>query len=138
MIYLIGSLRNGEIPRIAQQLRAEGFHVFDDWHCPGPEADEFWHSYEVARGRSYKEALDAPHAWNVYEYDKRHLQISDAAVMVMPAGRSGHIELGFMAGIGKKTYILFDKEPERWDIMYRFADQVCYSVDELVEELKRG
>jgi hypothetical protein len=53
----------------------------------------------------------------------------------MPAGRSGHLELGYMKGRGKKTYVLFDKEPERWDVMYRFADAVCFSNDELIKAL---
>ena len=57
-------------------------------------------------------------------------------VLVMPAGKSGHMELGYLAGIKTPVYVLFDKEPERYDIMYRFADDVVFSVEELVEVLK--
>ncbi len=46
MIYLIGSLRNPNIPAIANELRTLGYEVFDDWYAAGPEADDYWKSYE--------------------------------------------------------------------------------------------
>ena len=55
--------------------------------------------------------------------------------MVMPAGKSGHLELGYMLGQGKKGYILFDKEPDRWDVMYQFATGVFFNKEELINEL---
>ena len=30
-IYLIGYLRNPEVPKVAEKLRIAGFEVFDDW-----------------------------------------------------------------------------------------------------------
>jgi len=55
----------------------------------------------------------------------------------MPAGKSCHLELGYMVGKGKKCYVLFDKEPDRWDIMYGFATDVFFSLDELKKELEQ-
>lgn len=136
-VYLVGSMRNPKVPATAKILRTEGFDVFDDWYSPGPEADEFWNTYEKDRGRTYKEALDGTHAWNVYEYDKRNIDASDAVVLVQPAGRSAHMELGYAKGQGKRAFVLFEEEPERWDVMYRFADAVCFSVEELIGELRR-
>ena len=54
----------------------------------------------------------------------------------MPAGRSGHLELGYIIGLGKRGYILFDVEPERYDVMYQFAQGVAFSLDELCKMLK--
>ena len=59
----------------------------------------------------------------------------EAAVLVLPAGKSGHLELGFMAGMGRKTYVLYQEEPERWDLMYKFADGVFIDQDELIHAL---
>jgi len=120
----------------AAQLRALGYDVFDDWFAPGPEADDFWQSYARNRGQSYKEALGDYHARHVFEFDKFHLDRADAAVLVMPAGRSAHIELGYMAGKGKPVYVLFDNEPERYDIMYNFATDVFFDTGELCAALK--
>jgi hypothetical protein len=58
----MGSLKHDVVPTVAWELREHGFDVFDDWHASGPEADHHWRNYEVARGKSYKEALQSPFA----------------------------------------------------------------------------
>ena len=132
--YLIGSLRNPAIPTIAKRLRDVGVDVFDDWYAAGPEADDIWRKYELERGRSYTQALEEGwHATHVWEYDKHHLDRCDSGILVLPCGRSGHLELGYLAGQGKPTYILLDN-PDRWDIMYLFASKVYTSLDDLVKE----
>lgn len=140
VIYLIGSLRNAEIPHIANKIRKlTEFEVFDDWFSPGPEADDFWRNYEKIRGSTYKQALKNWAGKHIYEFDKYHIDRADIGIMVMPAGKSGHLELGYMIGQGKKCFILFDEEPERWDVMYIFAKEnggdICFSFKELEEEL---
>lgn len=134
-VYLIGSLRNPAIPLLAIKLRAAGYEVFDDWFSPGPEADQFWQDYERQRGRNYKEALHGHHATEVFEFDQRHLDACDVGVLVMPAGKSGHLELGYLAGLGRDCYVLFEEEPDRYDIMYNFATDVFFSDEELIEAL---
>ena len=54
----------------------------------------------------------------------------------MPAGKSCHLELGYLIGKGKTCYILFDKEPVRWDVMCRFANDVFFDIEELKKKLK--
>jgi hypothetical protein len=137
MIYLVGSLRNPRIPEVAGYLRSHGHEVFDDWYAAGPEADDIWQRYEMNRGRTYVEALRAAHAQEVFHFDRTHLDRSNVGVMVMPAGKSGHLELGYLIGQRKPGFILLDKEPERWDVMVAFATAVVYSADELLAELAR-
>lgn len=134
-VYVIGSLRNPEIPSVAAKLRAAGLDVFDDWFAAGPEADDWWQKYEKNKGHTFQQALAGAAAQNVYNFDKRHLDAADAVVMVMPAGKSAHLELGYCAGTGKRTYILLDKEPERFDVMYAFATKVVASTEKLIKEL---
>lgn len=122
VIYLIGSLRNEKIPHIAKEIREiVDWEVFDDWFSPGPEADDFWRKYEKIRGSTYKEALSHWAGKHIYEFDKYHIDRANIGIMIMPAGRSGHLELGYMIGQGKRCFLLFDKEPERWDVMYQFV-----------------
>jgi len=135
-IYLIGSLRNPAIPEIGQKLRKLGFDVFDDWYAAGPEADDKWRDYEKARGHSYAEGLQGYAAKHVFEFDLHHLQRCGIAVLIMPAGRSGHLELGYMLGQGKPGYVLMD-DPERWDVMYQFATGVYFNLSELKLALQR-
>ena len=57
------------------------------------------------------------------------LSASSACVLVMPCGRSAHLELGHANGAGKPTAILLsDGEPE---LMYGMADLVTDSLDEI-------
>jgi hypothetical protein len=134
-VYLIGSLRNPGIPETAFAMRTLGLEVFDDWYAAGPHADDCWKAYEQGKGLSYTEALRGHAARHVFSFDKRHLDESDAAVLALPAGRSGHLELGYMKGQGKPVAVLLD-DPERWDVMYQFADAVCDSTDALLDWLR--
>ena len=135
VVYIIGSLRNEKIPLLSNDIRKLGFEVFDDWFSPGPEADEFWRKYEKTRGSSYKQALNNYAGKHIFEFDKHHIDRASIGILVMPAGRSGHLELGYMIGQGKPCFVFFEEEPDRWDIMYQFANNVCFTFDELKEEL---
>lgn len=134
-LYLIGSLRNEEIPEVSKSLRSVGLDVFDDWYSAGPIADDSWKEYEERRGRSYKEALRGYAARHVFSFDKHHLDRCDAALLVLPAGKSGHLELGYSSGKGRKTFILLDR-PDRWDVMYQFATEVFESKEEMLDYFK--
>ena len=133
--YLIGSLRNPNIPTIANQLEAAtGFEIFADWYAPGPNADLHWKEYEKARGRTYNEALQGWAAKHIFEFDKFHLDRADGAILILPCGVSGHLEAGYMAKT-KPVYALMDQEDhERWDVMRQFST-VCFSMDELSTKL---
>lgn len=135
-IYVTGSLRNPEVPKIADALRDLGWDAFDDWFAAGPEADDYWQKYENARGHNYKEALAGYAAQNVFKFDKTNIDRCEAGLLVLPAGKSAHIELGIMIGQGKPGYILLAGEPERFDVMYNYATEVFTSVAEMLERLK--
>jgi len=140
-IYIIGSLRNPAIIDVANALeQATGYEAWASWFAAGPEADDHWKAYEIARGRNYAEALDSYAARHVFSFDKTHLDESDAVVLVLPAGRSGHLELGYAIGRGMPGFILLDeatKAEGRWDVMYSFAAGVCDSMESLIPALKR-
>ena len=137
VIYLIGALKNWKVIDIAKKLRTEGFEVFDSWISPGPEADEYLRKYSKRRGLSHKEIMNDWSVKHIFEFDKFHLDRCDIAIMVMPCGKSGHIEFGYSVGKGKKSYILFNKEPNKYDIMHRFANDIFYDLNELIKELKK-
>jgi nucleoside 2-deoxyribosyltransferase len=135
-VYVIGSLRNPAIPLVAFNLRAQGLEVFDDWYAAGPKADDHWKSYEQGRGRNFIQALQGRAATNVFRFDKANLDRCDAAVLVLPAGKSGHMELGYFLGCGKPGYILLDSDADRWDVMYKFATGVYWDAAVIAEKIK--
>src|SRR5258706_9150607 len=99
IVYLIGSLRSPRVPKVAEELRAAGYEVFDDWYAAGPEADDYWQRYEQAKGHTYAEALAGYAANHVFNFDRTRLMRADAGVLVLPAGKSGHLELGYLVGL---------------------------------------
>lgn len=135
--YLIGSLRNPEIPAIGERLREVGLEVFDDWFAGGKIADDEWKQYELDRGHTYLEALQGFAAKHVFDFDHYHLDRSYMGILICPSGKSGHLELGYMLGQGKPGFVMLDNEDMRWDVMYKFADGVFMNVDDLIDELIR-
>lgn len=137
-IYLIGSLRNEKIPQIAKTLREAGYSVFDDWHAAGEFADDSWRDYEKSKGHNLAEALNGYAACHVFDFDVHHLNRCDTGILVMPAGKSGHTELGYMRGLGKDCAILLEEEPDRFDVMLKFANLgVYYNIKDLLNALGR-
>lgn len=135
VVYLIGSLRNPIVPQVAAKIRQAGIEVFDDWYAAGPIADDSWMEYERARGKTFEQALNDYAARHVLEFDRHHLNRAHIGVLVMPAGKSGHLELGYLAGQGKPTFVYFPEEPERWDVMYGLTHGIRFDLDRLCMEL---
>jgi hypothetical protein len=148
-VYVASSWRN----EVAQQgvvanLRAAGHEVYDfrNPHATGvnsngakgrgfgwKEVDPDWQNWTPEQ---FKSALSSQLAIDGFNSDLDALKWCDACVMVpgKTAGRSMHLELGFVAGMGKPTAILLsDGEPE---LMYRMAT-LCLSIGEVVEFLDR-
>ena len=135
-IYLVGSLRNPDIPDLANRLEAEGHEVFADWHGAGADADDSWRDYERARGRTYLEALRGPAARNIFEFDCRWLEWADTVVVVGRPGLSAALELAWAVRGGAQGYVLLDGEPERWDCMLQFATEVFLDEELLLAVLE--
>lgn len=138
-LYVIGSLRNPTIPELAKYLREETkLELFDDWWSASEDADEWWQHHETYKGRSYQDAINGYHAEHVFSFDLHHLQRSAGGILTLPCGKSGHLEFGFLMGQGKRGYILFDREPDRFDIMYRFANGgVFFNKADLAAQIKK-
>lgn len=138
-LYLIGSLRNPYVPILELKIERETeIDVFAEWYGAGEKADDAFKEYHKGCGLSYREALSTYAARHIFEFDKYHLDRSDGAILLFPAGKSCHLEAGYMVGQGKPVYALFpDGEPDdRYEIMMQFLTKIFYSEEELVEFLK--
>jgi len=134
--YLIGSLRNSQIPQVSAALRDVGINVFDSWYAAGPTADDSWKEYEQGRNLTYIDALKDYAAQHVFSFDKKHLDRCDGAILVYPAGKSAHLELGYVLGQCKPGYVLLDEHKDRWDVMLNFATAVYSDLDGLITHLR--
>jgi len=137
-VYVASSWRNERQPEVVQALRAAGHQVYDfrnpneDNHEPDQgfhwsDIDPEWQSWSPLQ---FVDALEHPLALDGYGRDYRALESADAVVLVMPCGRSAHLELGFGVGMGKPSIILLsDGEPE---LMYKMVPSLVTSVEEVV------
>ena len=80
------------------------------------------------------EALENNMTLVAYNVDKDAMEAADAFVYVLPCGRSASLELGWAAGRGIPTAIMFgdDNTPE---VMYRLADRFCTTLQEVLDWL---
>lgn len=134
-VYVAGSLRNPRIVEVGNMLRAQGYDAMDEWFSGGPEADDYWKKYEQARGRNYKDAVKGRAAQNIFLFDQAHIDLADAFVLVLPAGKSGHMELGRALSNGIPTFLLMDDADARYEVMPGLADAVCDNEEDLLVKL---
>ena len=145
-LYLIGSLRNEIIPQLSARIREKlpEVEVFDDWYSAGPEADDFWKKYEQDKhgkdGQAYVRALAGYAAGHVFDFDKHHLDTATHSLLVLPAGKSGHMEIMYAQyAAGANTAILLEEGADpRWDVMYKFIPNILTSFFEVEDWLDNG
>ena len=136
-VYVASSWRNTHQSLVVDALRAIGDEVYDFRNPPKrgrgfhwSDIDENWQLWSPEK---YRDSLDHDVAVSGFESDLDAMEWADAFVLVMPCGRSAHLEMGWACGRGKKTIILLDNgEPE---LMNKLADHICVSLAEVIKAL---
>jgi len=137
-IYVASSWRNEKQPAVVKVLREAGHEVYDFRAPPGKntsfhwsQVDEDWKDWTPEEFREHVRLN--PLAEAGFAGDIKAMRDADACVLVLPCGRSAHLEAGWFAGQGKLLItLLHDGEPE---LMYRLADHLCIGIDEVVSML---
>jgi len=69
--------------------------------------------------------------------DKKWLDWADVCLLILPAGKSSHLEAGYAKGCKKKLIIWQEEFPKgEFDVMYGFADLITNSMNEVLTYLK--
>jgi hypothetical protein len=134
-LYVASSWRNRHYFDTLARLRAEGFDCYD-FRNPDPsepsnkgfswaEIDPNWQQWTPAEFRA---ALRHPIARKGFALDDAALRGCDACVLVMPCGRSAHLEAGFAMGQGKPV-VVYIPEPCEPELMYGLAGEHCIALD---------
>lgn len=132
-LYVASSWRNPYQQEIVRLLRLWYHEVYDFQHPPGgdhlgfnwADIDPSWRQWSAV---NYLTHLSDPIATAGFESDFGAMQWADACVLLLPCGRSAHLEAGWFVGQGKPLWILLDKAefpvPEgesNPELMYRMA-----------------
>lgn len=144
-IYVASSWRNHDQPNVVAVLRAVGFDVYDFRH-PADADDGFHWSQVYGRPGDAAEWVDGvqademvaglshPLAESGFHLDMDAMKSCDTCVLVLPCGRSAHLELGWFVGQGRRTAILLE-DPCQPELMYKMVDLVTPSMTDLVRWL---
>lgn len=142
-VYVASSWRNTRQPQVVHELRTAGFEVYD-FRQPTPGNHGFsWHEIDptIPRGPAdltlsadaIVRMLDHPAARDGFRLDMGALEWCEACVLVLPCGRSAHLEAGWAAGAGRFTVgLLAEGEP---DLMWKMLDHLCIDESEVVDAL---
>lgn len=139
-IYLASSWRNAAQPGAITALRDAGHDVYDFRNPPGgipngfrwTDLDPEWAHWSA---EEYRANLRLPLAQRGFNSDFDGMRWADIGILQLPCGRSAHLELGWMAGAGKRT-IIWTMDGQEPELMALLASEICVSFDEVLETLE--
>jgi len=62
---------------------------------------------------------------------------ADVCVLLLPSGRSAHLEAGYFVGAGKHLFVLLADSAQEPELMYKMAPYVVHSLDVVISLLKQ-
>lgn len=142
-VYVASSWRNPIQPAVCAALRSAGIDHYD---FKNPEGGTGFSWKEVKTGSTpgvagkgsdweqvgdYLSMVNHPRAIQGYASDFAAMERADTFVMVLPCGKSAHLELGWAVGAGKLTAILLE-DPVEPELMYRMVDYLATSLLDLL------
>mgnify|MGYP001560669829 CR=1 FL=1 len=133
-IYVASSWRNSDHFSVVEALRREYHDVYDFTHLGGfhwHDIDSKWQEWSM---EEFRTSLQTPLAQKGFDRDWEAMQWAEACVLVLPCGRSAHLEAGYFIGAGKPLIILL-KEGEESELMYKMANHLCVSMAEVISIL---
>lgn len=138
-IYLASSWKNAEkVKSIKGLLKDHGHEV--DAFCDDSDG-RFIFCFDdlpnVAEQNSIS-VLEFPIVQKAFEEDKKWLDWADATLLILPSGKSAHLEAGYTKGQGKKLIIYQDVFPKgEFDVMYGFADLITDNFEKVIQYLEK-
>jgi hypothetical protein len=139
-VYVASSWRCPMQPAVVAGLRSAGIDCYDfrspdsstafSWRQVGGQALDGRPSQPEPVDR-YLEMIEHPVARAGFDADFAAMHRADTFVLVLPCGRSAHLELGWAVGAGKRTAVLLE-DPLEPELMYRMVDYLAPSFFDLL------
>lgn len=134
-IYMASSWKNEKVVKaVTNILRETGFDV--DNFTDNANGRFVFHYLEIGEIHTLNAIsfLKDERAQKAFQEDKKWLDWADVVVLVLPAGRSAHLEAGYIKGQGKHLVILspYGFPSGEFDVMYGFADLLTTQTSEVM------
>jgi hypothetical protein len=145
-VYVASSWRNHMQRAVVHLCRSMGHEVYDFREPTEGNTGFSWGEIdtEIPKGATdpdmeipaerIRSMLCHPIAGAGFALDMDALRWCDACVLVLPCGRSAHLEAGWAAGAGKLTIGLLTDGPP--DLMWKMLDHLIVQADELFDILR--
>lgn len=145
-IYVASSWRNLMQQATVFTLKAAGFDVYDFRNPPnntGFKWDQIGlrHSKplgvndtttDLSNTADYLQAIKHPRAVEGFKSDMDALTSADITVLVLPCGKSAHLELGWAVGAGKRTCVYAPEDTMTPELMYLMTDHIAPTMMDLL------
>src|SRR5262249_37334419 len=140
-IYVASSWRNARYPDVVRALVQAGHEVYDFRH---PRADggglswrEIHPDWQAWTTREYvRQITSAPRARGGFALAKAALDWCNTCVLVLPCGRSAHLEAGYAVGRGKDViFLLAEDEGFEPELMYLLGHGFAFDCTSLLNTL---
>ena len=122
-IYIATSWKNSSHALgMALELREKGHEV--DCFCDDSAGRFIFNINEIDDYKKLTnlEFLHQEKAIKAFEENKKWIEWCDTVIMLLPCGKSSHLEAGYAKGIGKEVIIIGSFPKGDFDVMYGFAD----------------
>jgi hypothetical protein len=127
-IYVASSWRTETQPIVVKHLRSVGHEVYDFRNPkPGNHGFSWKQAGDVSGPYNFLETLESEIANEGFALDKAALDWADGCLLLLPSGRSAHLEAGYAIGRGKRVAILLSNDKFEPELMYKLAGLVTMS-----------
>lgn len=141
-LYVASSWDHPQQPALVEKLRDRGFEVYNYREINENGNKSILDQLEINKMAVFSSVmLDVMDMARMQDEFKKHiekLQEADACVLLLPCGRSAHMEASYMKGLGKKVYVFssyYDKiKPE---FLYPLFDGFYIFYENLYRELEK-
>ena len=131
-VFLTTAWGNPQHPEVVGLLRSAGF-VVHDFAEHGPTLAPWW-GREAVTAEQFMTRLADPPQQSSFRRNFEAMEAADVCVLLLPSGRSAHLELGWFVGRGVPTVVVLGDCPPI-ELAYSLVDCLVPSVDGLVDAL---
>lgn len=143
-IYVASSWRNEARQQMTVHALRNVGHIVYDFRNPAEGDHGFgWRQCatqaQIKNPRAFRdEVLTHPIARAGFNQDMTALREAEVTVLVLPCGRSAHLEVGYAVGAKQRTIVLLDDPLSEPELMYLACTDLCTTLGEVIESITKG
>lgn len=139
-IYVSSSWHNeAEQQKLVDILRQNGHKVYDFTRPKGILEKNVWEEQNInvdgCDFEDFKNAINNEEVMKRFSSHRDAMLCADTCILLLPCGRSSHVEAGFMAGMNKRVIVYNPQKKWEPELMYGLFDYGTSDIDDLLEAI---